>query len=231
MGDEKIQLVSEVKIAPSLLSADFGILRDEAQRVEAAGADLLHVDIMDGHFVPEITFGANVVRALKRAVRIPIDAHLMVNSPETKIDSFVDAGADILTVHVEAATHLHRVLSYIKAKGVLAGAAFNPATPTAGIENILDVLDVVLIMTVNPGYGGQAFISRMLEKIETASAVLSRKHAGAMIEVDGGITEDVVPAVVHAGAQILVAGSSVFGSPDLASAIGALKGASTLKRL
>ncbi|HHY38642.1 MAG TPA: ribulose-phosphate 3-epimerase [Clostridia bacterium] len=231
MGNEKVRIVSEIKVAPSLLAADFGSLREEAQKAQAAGADLLHLDVMDGRFVPEITFGCKMVRAIRQVVRIPLDVHLMVEAPETKVDSFVDAGADILTVHVEAASHLHRVLSRIKEKGILAGVAYNPATPIVGVENILDVLDVLLIMTVNPGYGGQAFIHGMLDKIETASTILSKKHSGVMVEVDGGITEKVVAEVVRAGAQILVAGSSVFGASDLASAIASLKAASTLRRL
>jgi len=202
------------KIAPSILSADFGRLGEEIAAVEAAGADWIHIDVMDGHFVPNITIGAPVVRSLRKYTRLPFDVHLMIDRPEAYLDAFLDAGSDVLTVHLEAANHLHRTISHIKERGIRAGVSVNPATPLSLLEDILPDLDLLLIMTVNPGFGGQQFIANMLPKIRKAKAMISTVAPHVVIEVDGGINLDNISTVAQAGADILVAGSAVFSCGD-----------------
>ncbi|MGI6707016.1 MAG: ribulose-phosphate 3-epimerase [Clostridia bacterium] len=213
-----------IKIAPSILSADFSILADEVASLEKAGADYIHVDIMDGHFVPNITFGPGVVKALKRKTSLPLDVHLMIENPDQYIDAFVEAGADILTVHVEAATHLQRTLNTIREKGVKAGISLNPATPVEYVDYVLDDIDMVLIMTVNPGFGGQKFIPSMIRKIQRVRDLVEGIKHTIEIEVDGGITPDNVDAVIKAGANVIVAGSAVFQAPDRKKVIQDLRG-------
>jgi ribulose-phosphate 3-epimerase len=211
------------KIAPSILSADFGRLAEEIAAVEAAGADWIHIDVMDGHFVPNITIGPGVVASLRKTTKLPFDVHLMIENPEQYIDAFAAAGSDVITVHVEAARHLHRTLTRIKELGVKAGVSLNPATPLSLIEPILNELDLLLIMTVNPGFGGQKFISGVLPKIKTAKDIVSYLSPQILIEVDGGITLDNIRTVADAGADIMVAGAAVFGSENYASTIEAMK--------
>jgi len=213
-----------IKIAPSILSADFSILADEVASLEKAGADYIHVDIMDGHFVPNITFGPGVVKALKRKTSVPLDVHLMIENPDQYIDAFVEAGADILTVHVEAATHLQRTLSTIRKKGVKAGISLNPATPVQHLDYVLDDIDLILIMTVNPGFGGQKFIPSMIRKIQQVRDLVEGMKHAIEIEVDGGITPDNVDAVIAAGANVIVAGSAVFHASDRRKVIQDLRG-------
>lgn len=212
-----------VKIAPSLLSADFGRLREEVIGAEAAGADLLHLDVMDGHFVPNITFGPQLVAALRPHSRLPFDVHLMIAAPERYIGDFVAAGADIVTVHTEACVHLHRVLTQIKEKGAACGVALNPATPLGMVEEVLPLVDLVLLMTVNPGFGGQRFLHFVIPKVRAAAAFLRERGYQAAVEVDGGIDTGTAPVVAAAGATILVAGTAVFGTPDRAAAVRALR--------
>jgi ribulose-phosphate 3-epimerase len=202
------------RIAPSILSADFAALGAAVAAVERGGADLIHVDVMDGHFVPNITIGPPVVRALKRVARVPLDVHLMIEDPDRYIEAFADAGASWLTVHVEAARHLHRTVSAIRALGVRPGVALNPATPVAMLEEIAGDVDLVLVMSVNPGFGGQAFIPRSESKVKAVRALLDRLGARAAIEIDGGIDLANVRAVVRAGVDIVVAGSAIFGGGD-----------------
>ncbi len=201
-------------LAPSILSADFGRLADELQRVERGGAGLVHVDVMDGHFVPNLTLGPPVVKALRRATRLPLDVHLMIEHADRWLDAFIDAGADWVSLHVEAVTHLQRAVAHLKARGVRAGVALNPATPLSALEEILPELDYVLIMSVNPGFGGQSFIPGALDKVRRLAGMLRARALGARIEVDGGVDPGNVRALLDAGAEILVAGSAVFGQGD-----------------
>jgi ribulose-phosphate 3-epimerase len=203
---------AEVKLAPSILSADFGRLGEQVAEATAAGADYIHVDVMDGHFVSSITIGAPVVASIRRWTNLPLDVHLMVESPESQVEQFASAGADIITVHVEACPHIHRVVQKIKGLGVKAGVSLNPGTPISMLGEVLSSLDLVLVMTVNPGSGGQAFIEATLDKIAHLRAELDGRGLAAELEVDGGINAETAPRVVRAGARVLVAGASVFNS-------------------
>lgn len=212
-----------VKLAPSILSANFGALLDDVRQVEQAGAEYLHIDVMDGHFVPNITIGPLVVRALRPQSGMCFDVHLMIDNPDLYVEQFIQAGADLVTVHVEATRHLHRTLMLIKEKGARAGVALNPATPPAQIEYILPLVDLVLLMTVNPGFGGQAFIPEVLPKISAVRRMLEERGLSAEIQVDGGVNTETAAAVVQAGATVLVAGSAVFDGADIAAAVKRLR--------
>ena len=207
----------KIKLAPSILSADFARLGEQVIEATNAGADYIHVDVMDGQFVPKITIGDAVVKAIRPLTTLPLDVHLMVQSPERQIESFAQAGADIITVHVEACTHLHRAVTQIKGLNIKAGVALNPATPLDAIEEILSLVDLVIVMTVNPGFGGQAFIPEMLDKIARLRQRLDEKGLNAELEVDGGINAEIAPKVVHAGGQVLVAGAAVFNNQESVS--------------
>jgi ribulose-phosphate 3-epimerase len=214
-----------VKVAPSILSADFSRLKEEIAEVERAGADWIHVDVMDGHFVPNITMGPLAVEAIRPHTRLPLDVHLMIEEPERFIPSFAKSGADFISVHQEACPHLHRTVHLIKEHGVKAGVVINPATPVTAIEPILPDVDLVLLMTVNPGFGGQRFISSVLDKIRQVKALLHEKGLFHVeIEVDGGINPETARQTVEAGATVLVAGSAVFGQSDRVAAIQAIRG-------
>lgn len=210
-----------VAIAPSLLAADFGILRKEVQEIEAAGADLLHLDVMDGHYVPNLTFGPGLVRSIRPYTKLPLDVHLMVDQPENMIDWFAAAGADIITVHAEACRHLDRTLAKIRECGKKAGVSLNPSTPETCLEYVMDKLDQILVMTVNPGFGGQSFLPSQLEKIARLKKMIGDR--AIKIEVDGGINPMTAAECVAAGADILVAGTAVFASPDYRKNIDALR--------
>jgi ribulose-phosphate 3-epimerase len=201
-----------VKLAPSILSADFSRLGEQVAEVAKAGADYIHVDVMDGHFVPNITIGAPVVASIRSWTDLPLDVHLMIERPEAHIAQFAEAGADIITVHVEAASHLHRLVEAIKSLGVRVGVSLNPATPLSSLDEVIPLLDLVLVMTVNPGFGGQTFIGSMMDKITRLRKILDDRYARAELEVDGGITKTIAPKVAEAGADVLVAGAAIFGS-------------------
>ncbi len=210
-------------IAPSILSADFSVLGEEIAAVEAAGADWIHIDVMDGHFVPNITMGPGVVKSLRKMTVLPFDVHLMIESPEQYIQPFAEAGSDRITVHMEALIHLHQTVSQIKELGLKAGVSLNPATPLSFVESILTDIDLLLIMTVNPGFGGQQFIKTMLPKIRQARELIDRFAPAVLLEVDGGVTLTNLPAILKAGADVLVAGASIFGSGNYRDTIGKMK--------
>ncbi len=214
-----------VSIAPSILAADFARLGEEVAAVAAAGADYIHVDVMDGHFVPNLTIGPAVVSAIRSATDLPFDVHLMISPVDPFIDDFVSAGADILTVHPEAGPHLHRTIQQIKAHGIKAGVSLNPATPAGAVEAVLDELDLVLVMSVNPGFGGQKFIESQLRKIEALRKMIDRSGRDILLEVDGGVDRVTAPKAIAAGANMLVAGSAVFkgGAGAYAANISALR--------
>jgi ribulose-phosphate 3-epimerase len=213
----------DLLIAPSILASDFGRLTEEIQAVEAAGADWIHVDVMDGHFVPNITIGQPIVAAVRQATDLPLDVHLMIEQPERYIESFVKAGAAIVGVHAEACPHLHRTVAQIREAGARACVTLNPGTPAAAIEPVLGNVDQVLIMTVNPGFGGQKFIPSMLSKIATIRGWIRERELDVTLEVDGGITVDTIASAAQAGADAFVAGTAVFGAPDYKKAITALR--------
>ncbi len=219
-----------IRLAPSILAADFAALGAAVEAAEQGGADLIHVDVMDGHFVPNLTVGPAVIRSLKRVVRVPLDVHLMIADPDRFAEAFVAAGASMLSVHVEALPHLNRTLAFIKELGAKAGVALNPSTPILALEEVAADVDFVLVMTVNPGFGGQAFLPRAASKVKRLRAMLDRAGNSAPIEVDGGIDLRTVGQVVRAGAEILVAGSSIFHAPDIAAAARALESAAEAAR-
>ncbi len=207
------------KIAPSILSADLLNLEESVRTVEENGAAYIHVDVMDGHFVPNLTFGMGMVKTLKRITELPLDVHLMITNPDDYIDAYQQAGADILTVHQEACTHLHRTVQNIRQKGMKAGVSLNPATSLSTVENILDDIDLLLIMSVNPGFGGQRFIPHSLVKIRQARKMIDASGNNILLEVDGGVNAETVGSIVQAGADVLVAGNAVFGQNDIAGAM------------
>lgn len=211
------------KIAPSILSADFANLANEIRDVEKGGADYIHVDVMDGHFVPNITIGPLIVEAIRPVTKLPLDVHLMIENPDQYIEAFIKAGADIITVHQEACVHLHRTIMMIKEQGVKAGVVLNPATPVSLIEEILPELDMVLLMTVNPGFGGQRFIPSVLKKVEELSSLREALELDFEIEIDGGVNIETAGLCTNAGADVLVAGSAVYNQDDRAAAIAAIR--------
>ena len=211
------------KIAPSILSADFARLGEEIAAIEAGGADYVHIDVMDGHFVPNITIGPLIVQAVRRVTALPLDVHLMIAEPDRYIADFAKAGADIIVVHAEATNHLHRTVQLIKSLGKKAGVSLNPATPLNVLDYVLEELDLVLLMTVNPGFGGQSFIEACIPKIQSLRGIMDRRGIEAELEVDGGVKTDNIARIAHAGADVFVAGSAVFGSPDYAATIAELK--------
>lgn len=219
--------MSEVRIGPSILSADFSRLAEDLRQIEEGGADLVHLDVMDGHFVPNITFGPALVSAARKATSLTMDCHLMISEPQRFIDRFLEAGADMISIHIEAEPHLERALSMIRSGGALAGIAINPATSTDLLSDALDFCDYILVMSVNPGFGGQKFIRPAVNKIRRVSEMLNSRGLRTPIEVDGGIDPSTARDVVLAGATILVAGSAIFGLPDRVEAIRTLRAAAT----
>lgn len=214
-----------LRIAPSLLAADFARLGEEVRAVADAGADWLHLDIMDGHFVPNISFGPSIVKALKPHCALPFDVHLMIAPVDSYLAAFRDAGADWISLHPEAGPHLHRSLQTIRALGCKAGVVLNPATPVEAVANVLDLTDLILVMTVNPGFGGQSFLRSQLTKIAALRRMIDASGHDIRLQIDGGVTAETAPLCVEAGADVLVAGSAVFGKPDYARAIAAIRAA------
>ncbi|MEK5206526.1 ribulose-phosphate 3-epimerase [Psychrobacillus psychrotolerans] len=214
-----------VKIAPSILAANFSKLGEEVLEVEKAGAELIHIDVMDGHFVPNITMGPIVVEALRPLTKLPLDVHLMIENADQYIESFAKAGADYITVHVEACPHLHRTIQLIRSFGVKPGVVLNPHTPIETIQHVLEDIDMVLFMTVNPGFGGQKFIHSVVPKVKQLSDIIKQRNLSIEIEIDGGINEETIKPCVEAGATILVAGSAIYNAPDKAKALQAIKAA------
>ncbi|MDQ1146752.1 ribulose-phosphate 3-epimerase [Bacillus sp. SORGH_AS 510] len=212
-----------VKIAPSILSADFSKLGEEVKSVDQGGADYIHIDVMDGHFVPNITIGPLIVEAIRPVTKLPLDVHLMIENPDQYIEAFAKAGADYITVHVEACRHLHRTIQSIKSFGIKAGVVLNPATPVESIQHIIGDIDMVLLMSVNPGFGGQKFIPEVLPKIRKVKELAEQKGAEIEIEIDGGVNPETAKDCIEAGATVLVAGSAVYNQPDYAQAISMLR--------
>lgn len=212
-----------IKIAPSILAADFSKLGEEVREVEQAGADMIHIDVMDGHFVPNITMGPIVVDALRPLTKLPLDVHLMIEDPDRYIEDFAKAGADWITVHVEAAPHLHRTIQLIRSFGVKPGVVLNPHTPIESIQHILEDVDMVLFMTVNPGFGGQKFIHSVIPKVEQLAKIIEEKKLSVEIQIDGGINEETIVLCAKAGATIFVAGSAIYGKKDRAQALQSIK--------
>jgi ribulose-phosphate 3-epimerase len=215
--------MKNLMIAPSILSADFSRLGDEIRAVEKAGAEVIHIDVMDGHFVPNITIGPLVVKAARRVTDLPLDVHLMISDPDSYIKDFADAGADWITVHVETCTHLHRTLNYIRNLGKKAGAVLNPATSLSTLDYVLEEMDLVMLMSVNPGFGGQSFIGSTLEKCRKLRTMLDKVNPEAGIEIDGGISPKTIGKMAEAGANIFVAGSAIYGQNNYASVIQEMK--------
>lgn len=215
--------MNRLMIAPSILSADFSCLDREIQAVEEAGAEVIHIDVMDGHFVPAITMGPLIVKAVRQVTDLPLDVHLMINEPDRYLHEFAEAGADWLTVHAEACVHLHRTVNAIRNLGKKAGAVLNPATPLSAVEYVLEDVDLIVLMSVNPGFGGQSFIPSVLDKCRKLRAMLDQVNPAAGIEIDGGISPATIAAAAQAGANIFVAGSAVYGQQDYAAALQALK--------
>jgi ribulose-phosphate 3-epimerase len=213
-----------VKIAPSILSADFAKLGEEIVDVERGGADYIHVDVMDGHFVPNITIGPLIVEAIRPVTKLPLDVHLMIENPDQYIEQFIKAGADIITVHVETCTHLHRTIQNIKSFGIKAGVVLNPATPVSTIEHIIEDIDMVLLMTVNPGFGGQKFIHSVVPKIKQVANMVKERNLSVEIEIDGGVDEHTAIICKDAGATVLVAGSAIYNKEDRKAAIAKIRG-------
>lgn len=221
-----------IKLAPSILSADFAKLLEDVRKVESAGCEYLHIDVMDGHFVPNITLGPLVVKSLKKEnINMVFDAHLMIENPDQYIEEFVKAGCDIITVHQEACVHLHRTIQNIKSHGIKAGVVLNPATPVDTIKHVLPDLDMVLLMSVNPGFGGQSFIPCVLDKIKELKAIIDSQGLNIDIEADGGISPKNVAEVVQAGANIIVAGSAIFGSDDIQETVNLFRKNASLEEL
>lgn len=218
---------SDLRISPSLLAADFSRLGEEARAVEAAGADWLHLDIMDGHFVPNISFGPAVVRALRAQCTLPFDVHLMITPADPFLAPFAEAGADTISIHPEAGPHLHRSLQTIRSLGKKAGVALNPATHESALEHVLDLTDLIMVMTVNPGFGGQSFLDAQLPKIERLRRMIERTGRDIALEIDGGVTPTTAAQCRDAGADVLVAGTAVFGQPSYGAAIAALRNAAS----
>ncbi len=216
-----------IKIAPSILSADFAKLGEDIKDVELGGADYIHVDVMDGHFVPNITIGPLIVDAIRPVTDLPLDVHLMIENPDQYIETFAKAGADIITVHVEACPHLHRTLQLIKSTGTKAGVVLNPHTPVSTIQHVIEDVDMVLLMTVNPGFGGQSFIHSVLPKIREVADLVAEKNLNVEIEIDGGVNPETAKLCVEAGANVLVAGSAIYNQKDRAQAIQAIRDSAT----